>query len=326
MNRFISFILLSTFSFNIFPCTSFMQANEKQAFMAKNFDWKSGQGEIFLNTRNTIKKSITSDFDWQSRYASFTFNQFGPDLPAGGINEQGLVIEALVLPNTKHPRSNYNLVNEGEWIQYQLDSFSTTHEIIANINDVNIRRDYVNVHYFICDARAACSVIEYINGKRIIHTNLKQNVLTNHPYKMSLKALSNPENFNMSSVAASLNRFKVMANSKVSQMNPTGFYKQLDLVSLGGYTQWQIVYDLINKELNFKTNKRDLNTNIRFSDYSLNCNQEIQLLKLSGSSVTITKAKDLKLDVVRRLNKTKEIGKDIKNKIISKVFKNICSK
>jgi choloylglycine hydrolase len=303
-----------------------MQANEEHAYMAKNFDWKSGQGEIFLNTRNTIKKSITSDFDWQSRYASFTFNQFGPDLPAGGINEKGLVIEALVLPNTKHPVSNFNLVNEGEWIQYQLDRFSSTEEVITNITDVNIRRDYVNVHYFICDAKAVCSVIEYINGKRIIHTNLEQNVLTNHPYKMSLKALSNPENYNMSSVAGSLNRFKAMANSKVSDMNPKGFYKQLDLVSLGGYTQWQIVYDLINKELNFKTNKRDLNTNIRFSDYSLECNQDIKVLKLSGSSLVITKAKDLKLDVARRLKKTKEIGKDIKSRIISKVFKNICSK
>jgi penicillin V acylase-like amidase (Ntn superfamily) len=325
MNRFISLILLSTFSFTVFPCTTFMQATSKQAFMAKNFDWKSGQGEIILNTRNTIKKSITSEFDWQSRYASFTFNQFGPDLPAGGINEKGLAIEALVLPNTKHPISNHNLVNEGEWIQYQLDSFSTTQEVLANIKDVNIRRDYVNVHYFICDAKTNCSVVEYINGKRIIHTNLKQNVLTNHAYKTSLEALKSPEKFNMSSVAASLNRFKIMVSSKVSDMDPAGFYKQLDLVSLGGYTQWQIVYDLFNKELNFKTNKRDFNTNIKFSDYALECNQDLKVLNLSGNSIKITKAKGLKLDVIKRLNNTKEIKKDIKNKIIKRVFKNNCS-
>jgi len=302
-----------------------MEGNSQQAFLAKNFDWKTGYGEIYLNPRNAIKTSITSDFDWKSKYASFTFNQFGPELPAGGINEKGLAIEALVLPNTTLPKSDHNMVNEGEWIQYQLDNFESVEEVISHIDDVSIKKLYVNVHYMICDATANCNILEFINGKRIIHSNLKYKALANHPYKTSVRSLTHPGDYDMPAVAASLTRFKLAAKTQLKSMQVSSFYQKLDLSKLGSYTKWQIVYDLSNQELNFKTSTRKQNTNLKMRDYNLECTTKLQVLTLKGNSKIISKTVNLKSNVMARLLKVSDISKEVKQKIYNKLFHNNCA-
>ena len=48
----------------------------------------------------TLYKAVSSGCQlaqWQSKYASVTFNQYGVELPTGGINEKGLVVEIMGL-------------------------------------------------------------------------------------------------------------------------------------------------------------------------------------------------------------------------------------
>ena len=56
-----------------------------------------------------------------------------PYLPFDGINEAGLVVEVLLLPETVYPEPDARpTVSLLQWVQYQLDNFSTTDEVIAS--------------------------------------------------------------------------------------------------------------------------------------------------------------------------------------------------
>lgn len=67
------------------------------------------------NQRNVEKTALIDQKEnpikWISRYGSITFNQVGRDLPFGGMNETGLVVEHMSLPQTTYPtRDNRNSV------------------------------------------------------------------------------------------------------------------------------------------------------------------------------------------------------------------------
>jgi penicillin V acylase-like amidase (Ntn superfamily) len=75
--------------------------------------------------------------EWVSRYGSVTFNQYGREMPNGGINEAGLVVETLMLPRARNPAPTTGRAVIVAWVQYQLDNSGTVAEVIAS--DANVR-------------------------------------------------------------------------------------------------------------------------------------------------------------------------------------------
>lgn len=91
----------------------------------------------FVYYRQNVKKPAT----WTSKYGSVSFNMYGVGLPRGGMNEKGLIIEALVLLNGKFPSPDDRpSINPNQWVQYQLDNFATTEEVISHVEDIRIRK------------------------------------------------------------------------------------------------------------------------------------------------------------------------------------------
>src|SRR5512133_2080891 len=88
---------LFTFTSNIYPCSSFSLSSFKSHCVGKNYDFPIGYGHVSVNKRDLVKVSIPRNDEkkvaWVSKYGSITFNQFGKELPNGGMNEAGLVIE-----------------------------------------------------------------------------------------------------------------------------------------------------------------------------------------------------------------------------------------
>jgi choloylglycine hydrolase len=86
-------------------CTAFCL--DEAGIVAKNYDWSLGDGRLLVNKRGVRKFfSLTGEpalGAWVSRYGSVTFNQYGQDLPQGGMNEAGLVVEILWLDDTTYP-------------------------------------------------------------------------------------------------------------------------------------------------------------------------------------------------------------------------------
>jgi choloylglycine hydrolase len=91
---------------------------------------------MYLTKRGVEKTANTDAFDhnpltWTSKYGSATFNQHGREFPLGGMNEAGLIVETMVLEDGEYlsPGSRPE-VETLQWVQYQLDNFSTIEEVI----------------------------------------------------------------------------------------------------------------------------------------------------------------------------------------------------
>ncbi len=318
--RFILIFLLSLS--NAFSCSIFKGELDSKPIVAKNFDWSTGVGEIIIRPRNALKVSLETKEKWISKYGSVTFSQFGPDLPIGGINDHGLIVEALVVSQKMYKsNSNKTLLNEAEWIQYQLDRYRTIDEVINNINKFIVKPHYINSHYFVCDQSGECIVVEFINSIATIYkdSTLPYSFLTNTPYLYAINNLDNT-NADFSASAASLKRFSIFENQNFSFQEKKSIYINLDKVKIASYTKWQYFYDLDELKINFKylPNKNTLNIDLK--DLSFNCENDIKAISFHQNHKDFS---NLKIDLASRL-KHEKVSENIKQILLSKKLINNC--
>ncbi len=107
-------------------CLTFCFQYGKNVVYGRNFDWHIDTGAVIVNRRDVRKTAFVfppeKPVSWVSKYGSVTFNQFSKEVPVGGMNEQGLVIESL-MSVAEHPSMDKRkAINELQWIQYHLDT------------------------------------------------------------------------------------------------------------------------------------------------------------------------------------------------------------
>ena len=83
----------------VFACTTFFINKNGQLVFGRNYDWVTDAGMVCTNLKGLDKTSLKSEdgktIHWISKYGSITFNQYGKELPTGGMNETGLVVEMM---------------------------------------------------------------------------------------------------------------------------------------------------------------------------------------------------------------------------------------
>ncbi|MBN2415543.1 linear amide C-N hydrolase [bacterium] len=177
-------------------CTVFVLNNGTTIVLAKNLDWFAGDGFIMVNPPDIEKRAFTQDtgkrFTWHSLYRSITFNQFGRELPLGGMNEHGLIIEEMNYMPSRFPVDSRPSLNEFQWVQYQLDTAAETKEVIASLEKITISPLLIHLHYMVCDGKGNTAVIEFIEGEAKVYTgdDLPIPVLVNNSYRNSLKYIA----------------------------------------------------------------------------------------------------------------------------------------
>lgn len=179
-------------------CSTFFVKNSTDAVVAKNLDWFTGQGLIFINKRNVHKKALPVDGqsspEWTSKFVSFTVTQTGRDFPWDGFNEAGLSINAEMLAESAFPGKTdpRPAINALQWMQFILDTSDSIAAAIVNASMVRVSGS-IQVHYFLCDSGSNCAVFEYLNGNLVIHrgASLPYAALTNDIYEVSLNYLAN---------------------------------------------------------------------------------------------------------------------------------------
>src|SRR5262245_29347157 len=238
-------------------CTTFMLERGSQRVVGKSYDWHQGQGLVFINKRGVAKQSLAAkpgdhQARWLSRHASVTFNQYGREFPAGGMNDAGLVVEIMWLDSSKYePADERPTLNELQWIQYQLDNFATVAEMMAAARAVRVSPVYAAVHYLACDKAGSCAAFEHIGGKQVITPGAR--ALTNHTYAESVAwaaAQTQPPQ-GLGSLAR-FTRASRQAATPAGGDPVTAAFGILDGVR-SPESQWNIVYDPIHLRVSFRT-------------------------------------------------------------------------
>src|SRR5512143_687216 len=131
--------------------TAFVIKNGGSIVLAKNQDGPVGDGYVFINKRQVVKEAFggtgSARLRWTSKYGSVTFNQFGREFPLGGINEQGLVVEALDGPAGCASADARPSTSELQWVQYQLDNHRSVKDVLKSAARLRITRLLLDLHF-----------------------------------------------------------------------------------------------------------------------------------------------------------------------------------
>ena len=277
-------------STDAFACSSFLVEENNHVVVGKNFDMVLGHGSVMSNQRSLAKRGLVrgaAPAEWVSKYGSLTFNWVAKELPQGGMNERGLVVEVLWLERAEFPSGDPRPgVGELQWAQYQLDNYATTEEVLAHLDELAIQKFVAPLHYFVCDATKACAVIDPVAGKyeRYSGDRLPFRVLTNSLYQASVQAASAfrdtcssvPEGYD------SLARFSRLACSVGATTGEDIISRGFDLLAtvagLSGVdanpnykTHWSIVYDLTAKKIHFKSALNDAVRTVALAQFDFDC-------------------------------------------------------
>jgi choloylglycine hydrolase len=215
-----------------------------------------------INQRNLEKVALVDPSEkpmkWVSRFGSITFNQVGRELPYGGINEAGLVVEHMTLEKTVYPsKDERSAIGACQWIQFQLDNYATVEEVISSDSLLRISEAVSRFHFLVCDRFGHVATIEFLDGKMECHTgkNLPVPALANSTYEESLSCHKNNGDTQSD---RSLYNF-VTAARLVSQHDSlekdsiiADAFRALNAVSQGLGTKWSIVYDITNMRIHLK--------------------------------------------------------------------------
>ncbi len=278
-------------------CTAFLQDG---LFAGKNLDWHINDGLLIANKRGIAKQALLLNpaekaAEWVSKYGSVTFNQYGREMPNGGMNEVGLVVETLMLPSTRNPAPDDRPAVTA-WTQYQLDNSRTVAEVVASDKAIRISPAMpMPIHFFVCDAQGAAAVVEFIDGKQVVHTGerLPHRLITNDTCDSSLAYLAQHQGFGGAKPVQkgshnSLDRFVVAADrlktykadgSKSSAIQYA--FDTLAAVRQGDATKWTIVYDLTDVEIHYKTDECKEVRIVRLKDLDFAPQTPVQMVSIN---------------------------------------------
>ncbi len=135
-------------------------------------------------TRNS--KLDNSGFSWKSKYGSVTVNSLG-SVTSDGMNEKGLSANLLYLDGSVYEKeSPLPQLENGMLAQYVLDTCSTVDEALKALSKVRLVSVRIHhkewpLHLSLADKSGDSAVIEFIDGKRVVHHGPMTHVMTNEP-------------------------------------------------------------------------------------------------------------------------------------------------
>ena len=176
-------------------CTRFVYlGGNDQVMTARSMDWKLDIGTnlwVFPRGRQRSGEAGPNSFQWTSKYGSVIAS--GYDISTtDGMNEAGLVATVLWLVESSYPEYDGKTpgLSIAAWAQYVLDSFATVQEAVDALekepftvvtDNVPGEEKLATLHLSLSDASGDSAIIEYIDGKQVIHHSRDYQVMTNSP-------------------------------------------------------------------------------------------------------------------------------------------------
>ena len=177
-------------------CTWFDFRNDQgNYFIGRTMEWPGDlHGQITVVPRDYVLGSIKMKY-------GFVGISHGGLLFSDGLNEHGLACSALWLDESKYSEKKEGAYHVSDLLTYVLGNTKTVDEAVAFIkaNAFYTSSDFaslapgitLSLHFAITDPSGRSVVVEFIDGKAIIHEN-KVGAMTNDPrYEEQLKNWSN---------------------------------------------------------------------------------------------------------------------------------------
>jgi penicillin V acylase-like amidase (Ntn superfamily) len=306
-------------------CTTFCVVSKDRVILGKNYDWYIGRGLLLVNKRG-VERSSEPPGDrgksWVSKYGSITFNQYGRDLPAGGMNEAGLVIEVLWMNGSVFPKPDHRpAASANAWVQYQLDTARSVGEVVDSDAEVRLTRRAVPVHFFAADRSGDIAVIEFRDGVRVVHRGptLPAPALANDFYVDALARTTESDRAAQTGdrFAQAARRARDFAASTHGDPVAYAFATLAEVAQKPGLgnavtgfappvaTQWSIVYELDRLRVHFRTTAAPAIKMLTLDDLDFSCVAPVLMLDLhepaEGDATALLKpyARDANLALIR---------------------------
>ena len=277
-------------------CTTFLLDKGGSPVVGKSYDWGNDLGLVITNPRGLQKQALhlvpgARAHSWVAKFGSVTFNQYGREMPNGGMNEAGLVVEIMWLHESRYPAADSRpALNELQWIQHALDRYANVAELVAAAPGLRVQAAYAPVHDLACDKSGACAAFEYLAGRLRIHhgADLPAKALTNDTYARSTAHLGGFQGFGGAAEAprgrGSLTRFVNAArSSKRDVATRANAFDTLRAVSQGDYSKWRIVYEPASGLVHFQTLRAPAVRGIDLRKIDLACSAGARFLDMNGT-------------------------------------------
>jgi len=185
----------SMFAASAQACTRFVYHGAgDEVITARSMDWKTDVGTnlwVFPRGMRRSGEAGPNSVQWVSKYGSVIAS--GYDISTtDGMNEAGLVANVLWLVESSYPE--YDGATPGlsiaAWAQYVLDNFATVQAAVEALqkqpftlvtDNVPGEKRLATLHLSLSDASGDSAIIEYIDGKQVIHHSRDYQVMTNSP-------------------------------------------------------------------------------------------------------------------------------------------------
>lgn len=337
--KFQAFLLLAVLLLqnSVWSCSAFMlEDGGRDLWVGKSFDYPQGYGKVFVNYSGVEKESLTfgksRKLRWVSRYSNITFNQILRDYPYGGMNEEGLVVEILWLKESsfQEVKNDDVTVNESQLIQYLLDTASSTAQAIEKVRKVKVKPIMAKVHYLICDRSKDCQVVEYLNGKLVVHQfeSERESIIQNMPYRKERDLLREKQRSYRNN-KEELSRIFSVSNKQELELAREQLSKVELLKNNRPETRWQIAYNLQKGEVFFKKRDESLPEMkwLRIDELKRNCRESLTSSVLDFTSIKLNgpAARELKdfnkTDNVELLDAFKGVPQKVKEAGLSHSYK-----
>jgi len=180
-------------------CTRVLHVSKDQRYVitGRNMDWYLRYPTTFWKfPRGMEREGLAKEnpLKWTSKYGSVGLIQTadGQSATADGMNEKGLVANLLYLTETKYPKRDIQKkgLASSIYLQYLLDNFATVAEAVKAIEKGDFQivpvpipnsEHLPTMHISLSDAGGDSAVIEFLDGKTVIHHSKEYGVMTNSP-------------------------------------------------------------------------------------------------------------------------------------------------
>ncbi|MGI8490098.1 linear amide C-N hydrolase [Pectobacterium sp. S5] len=175
--------------------------NSDYPITARSMDWAEDTNTNLWIFPRELKRSGAAgqhSLEWTSKYGSVIASAFDDNADMAsttdGVNEKGLAANVLWLAESEYPKTTPTAKKPGlsvaGWAQYVLDNFQTVDEAVNWLQKGNFtlvtkelphQDRKATLHLSLSDSSGDSAIIEYIDGKQVIHHNKDYQVMTNSP-------------------------------------------------------------------------------------------------------------------------------------------------